>query len=90
MQCCPNNIQDLGCFSSCGNVPLVGLSITGGKMVAMYHGYIHVVTGDFNGDIPTSTLNQDYTYVVQFYDSLGDLVLIGGFDAFRFTLQPVI
>ena len=90
MQCCPTNIQDLGCFNSCGNVPLDGLSITGGKMVASYHGYTHIVTGDFADEIPTATLNQDYTYTVQFYDNNGDVVTIGGFDAFRFTLQPVI
>lgn len=90
MQCCPSNILDLGCFSSCGTVPLDGLAVTDGTMVTSYHGHTHSVAGDFDGEIPIGTLNQDYTYVVQFYNTTGEVVTIGGFDAFRFTIKPVI
>lgn len=90
MQCCFSNIQDLGCFSFCGNVPLDGLSITGGKMYAYFHGHITKVEGDFEDEIPTETLNETYTYVVQFYDSNDDIVSVGGFDAFRFTLKTPV
>ncbi len=90
MQCCPTNILDLGCFPACNNVPLDDLAVTGGKMVTTYHGYIHIVEGDFTDEIPTDTLNQDYTYVVQFYDAQGDVVFIDGYDSFRFTLKPQI
>jgi hypothetical protein len=90
MNCCPSSIRDLGCFSACENVPLAGLSLTGAKLVTTFNGRLHTITGDFNGQIPTATLNEDYTYVVQFYDSQGDVVVIGGFDGFRFTLQTPI
>ncbi len=90
MDCCPTQIKDLGCFSSCENVPLPNLSVTGGKMITKFHGHLHVLSGDFAAAIPTDTLNESYTYVVQFYDSLGNLVEINGFDAFRFTLLPKV
>jgi hypothetical protein len=88
MQCCPTSILDLGCFDWCGTVPLDGLSVTGGKMVTTYNGLIHIVEGDFSGEIPIGSLNWDYTYTVQFYDSNGDVIVIGDYDGFRFKLSP--
>lgn len=91
MQCCPTNIRDLGCFTSCQEaIALDGLSVTGGTLVTDYHGHTYTKQGDFENEIPIGNFNQAYTYVVQFYDSNGEVVSVGGFDAFRFTIKPVI
>lgn len=91
MQCCPTNIRDLGCFPSCQEaIALEGLSVTDGTLVTEYHGHTYTEQGDFTDAIPIENFNQDYTYVVQFYTAEGEVVSVGGFDAFRFTIKPVI
>lgn len=90
MDCCPTQILDLGCFNACEAVPISGLNETGAKVVTKFNGYLQTFTGDFNGSIPTDNLNERYTYVVQIYDTNGDVIVINGFDGFRFKLLPPI
>lgn len=93
MDCCQNTI-DLGCHDGCGSIAIENPTYTGAVMIdiSSNSATVHQATSATAGNpivIDLSHINENSCHTMRLYDSVGEVLMIGGYDCYNFKTKII-